>query len=96
MFHTGRDCAACQLLIFSTMKIESSLGKRQARKIRHALKWEGIYALFQNNFAAINKDTPDRVRLAAILWTEKPFLWKAINAMTFLQGIQQESTQNIL
>ena len=27
MFHTGRDCAACQPLLFSTAKIESSLAK---------------------------------------------------------------------
>ena len=34
MFHTGRDCSACQPLLFPTVKIESSMVKRQAREIR--------------------------------------------------------------
>ena len=59
MFHTGGDCAACQPLLFSTVKIVSSLGKRQAREIRRALELEGIYATFQDNFAAIDKNRDD-------------------------------------
>ena len=42
MFHTGRDCAACQPLLFPTVKIESNLVKRQFREIRRALESEGI------------------------------------------------------
>ena len=32
MFHTGRDCAACQPLLFPTVKIESSLGSDKPGK----------------------------------------------------------------
>ena len=59
MFHTGIDCAACQPLLFLTVKIGSSLEKRQAREIPCALESEGIYATFQDNFAAIDKDNRD-------------------------------------
>ena len=60
MFHTGRNCAACQPVLFPTVKIESSLGKRQAREIC----WEsaGIYATFQDNFSTIGKDNRDDSR----------------------------------
>ena len=57
MFHIGRDCAACQLSLFPTVIIESSLVKRQVREIQRALELLGIY-----NFAAIDKDNRDNSR----------------------------------
>ena len=64
-------------LLFPTVKIESSLGKIQTREIRRVLESEEMHATFQDNFAAIdkhNRDDPQGdLRLAAVLWTEKPF-----------------------
>ena len=44
MFHTGRDCAARQPLLFPTVKIESSLGNLQASEIRRALESDRVCA----------------------------------------------------
>ena len=59
MFYTGKDCAVYQPFLFPTVKIVSSLGKRQAREIQRALESEGMYATFQDNFATIVKDNQD-------------------------------------
>ena len=49
MFHINRDCAACEPLLFPTVKIESVC----------ALESEGIYATIQDNSATINEDNQD-------------------------------------
>ena len=55
MFHTGRDCAACQPVLYPIVEIESSLGKRQAKEIRCALKsvWMRLWHLSQRRVGVL-------------------------------------------
>ena len=66
------------------MKTESRLVKRQAREIRRALESKGIYATFQGNFAATDKDNRDDSR-------DDQSINQSINQSLFKHGkIQQE------
>ena len=55
MFHTGRDCGACHPLLFPSVKIKL-IGEATSHGNPTCAGIKGIYATFQENFTAIDKD----------------------------------------